>query len=321
VSEAPAQARFEPVLLLFAAGFCIGLIFPFGRMAGEAGIPPLVFAGMSAAGAAIVLGAITLASARRVPLDRPALLYALVAGQLTFAIPFGTLVAVIPHLGSGIPAILQSLAPIVTLAIVLVIGLERPNAVRTLGLATGMAGAIIILVSRNAGSLDAGASFGWYLAALVTPAALAAGNVYRSTHWPAGLGAIPLATLTLAAAAVGLGLVVAVQALAGGLLPAGPGLRAGWWLIASQSLATGIGYAFFFRLQQIGGPVYLSQISYVNTGVGVAFAVLLFGERLSLWVWLAVGLVFAGVAIVNRAHNPPVIPGEREAGDSGPRDG
>ena len=40
----------------------------------------------------------------------------------------------------------------------------------------------------------------------------------------------------------------------------------------------------------------------MNTGVGVAFAVLLFGERLSLWIWLAVALVFAGVAIVNRTH-------------------
>jgi drug/metabolite transporter (DMT)-like permease len=321
VSEAPAHRRIEPVLLLFAAGFCIGLIFPFGRLAGEAGIPPLVFAGASAAGTSIVLGAITLLSAQRLPFDARTLGYALVAGQLTFAIPFGTLVAVIPHLGSGIPAILQSLAPIVTLAIVLVIGLERPDMMRTVGLATGMAGAIIILVSRNAGVLDADASFGWFLAALVTPAALAAGNVYRSTHWPKGKGPMPLATLTLAAAALGLGLVLLLQALAGGVIAAGPGLRAGWWLIPAQSLATGVGYAFFFRLQQIGGPVYLSQISYVNTGVGVAFAVLLFGERLSLWIWLAVALVFAGVAIVNRTHNAPVIPGERGARDPGPRDG
>ena len=53
--------------------------------------------------------------------------YAAIAGQLTFAIPFGMLVVVIPHLGSGIPAIFQSLAPIITLAIVLALGLERPN--------------------------------------------------------------------------------------------------------------------------------------------------------------------------------------------------
>lgn len=302
MSEASAPRRIEPVLLLFAAGFCIGLIFPLGRLAGEAGIPPLVFAGASAAGAAIVLGVITFASAQRIPFDAPTLRYAAVAGQLTFAIPFGTLVAVIPHLGSGIPAILQSLAPIVTLAIVLVIGLEKPNAMRTLGLATGMAGALIILVSRNAGALDVDAPFGWYLAALVTPAALALGNVYRTTSWPGGRGPLPLATLTLAAAAFGIALVLVLQALLGAAPAMAAVLRSGWWLILAQSLATGVGYAFFFRLQQIGGPVYLSQISYVNTGVGVGFAVLLFQERLSLWIWLAVALVFLGVALVNRTH-------------------
>ena len=56
------------------------------------------------------------------------------------------------------------------------------------------------------------------------------------------------------------------------------GSNEGWRLMLLQSLVTGIGYAFFFRLQQVGGPVYLSQISYVNTGVGVAFAVLAFRE-------------------------------------------
>ncbi len=302
MSDGAGWRRVRPVALLFAAGFSIGLIFPLGRLAGEAGIPPLVFAALAAAGASLVLGAITLASAQRLPFDVPTLGYAAIAGQLTFAIPFGALVLVIPHLGSGVPAILQSLAPIVTLGMVLVMGLERPNAMRALGLATGMAGALIILASRNAGAPGVDASFGWYLAAMVTPAALAAGNVYRSTHWPKGRGPMPLATLTLAAAAIGLGLAVAVQALAGGLTGAGQALRTGWWLVVAQAVATGVGYAFFFRLQQIGGPVYLSQISYVNTAVGVGFAVLLFGEHLSLWVWFAVALVFAGVAIVNRVR-------------------
>ena len=77
MSSAPAPRRIEPVLLLFAAGFSIGLIFPFGRLAGEAGIPPLIFAGMSAAGASIVLGAITILSAQRLPADWRTLAYAL----------------------------------------------------------------------------------------------------------------------------------------------------------------------------------------------------------------------------------------------------
>jgi drug/metabolite transporter (DMT)-like permease len=300
--KAGLWGQVEPVLLLFAAGFGIGLIFPLGKVAGSIGLPPLIFAGGSAAGASLVLLAITLAGGGRVVIDRRTAVYAAIAGQLTFALPFGVLVAVIPHLGSGIPAILQSLAPILTLGIVIALGMERPNLMRALGLASGLSGALIILGSRNAGALDVAAPFGWYLAALVTPAALAAGNVYRTTHWPEGRGPLPLATLTLAAGAAGIGLVLAVEALLYGGVEAGPALRAGWWVIALQSLATGVGYAFFFRLQQIGGPVYLSQISYVNTGVGVAFAVLLFGERLTIWIWLAVALVFAGVALVNRTR-------------------
>jgi drug/metabolite transporter (DMT)-like permease len=248
-----------------------------------------------------VLAAISGAARRPIAIDASVLRYGLVAGQLTFAIPFGALVITIPHLGSGIPAILQSLAPIFTLAIVYALRLERPSPLRAAGLATGIAGALVILFARNAGNLGSTAAFGWYLAALITPLALAAGNVYRSVDWPIGRHALPLAAITLAAAAAGLFLLIGLGALAGYVAEPGD-MRAGWRLIALQSLATGIGYAFFFRLQQVGGPVYLSQISYVHTGVGMAFAVLFFGEALSLWAWLAVLLVFLGVALVNRTH-------------------
>jgi drug/metabolite transporter (DMT)-like permease len=174
--------------------------------------------------------------------------------------------------------------------------------VRAAGLAAGLAGALLILVTRNAGALDVAAPLGWYLAALVTPLALALGNIYRTTSWPAGQTPLPLATSTLAAAAAGLFVLLGMAWLAGSAADVSGAVRTGWRLIALQSLALGIGYAFFFRLQQVGGPVYLSQISYVNTGVGVVFAVLFFGERLTLSMWLAILLVFAGVALVNRTH-------------------
>jgi drug/metabolite transporter (DMT)-like permease len=300
MKEQGTWQRFEPPFLLLAAGFCIGLIFPLGRLAGEIAIPPLLYAGASAAGATVVLATIAVSSGHRFTADAATVGYAAIAGQLTFAVPFGALMVVIPHLGSGIPAILQSLAPILTLAVVLTIGMERPNGLRAAGLALGLVGAVIILVFRNEGPLTGDAAIGWYLAALITPAALALGNVFRTTHWPSGQDPLPLATLTMAAAAIGL-LAVVVMA-AGDVTDVGQSLRAGWWLIGLQSLATGVGYAFFFRLQKVGGPVYLSQISYVNTAVGLAFAVAFFAERFSFWVWLAVALVFAAVALVNRTQ-------------------
>lgn len=292
----------EPLLLLFAAGFCIGLIFPLGKMAAGLGLSPLLYAGLCATGASLVLAIICKIRGECIVIDAETLRYAAIAGQITFAIPFGTLFVVIPHLGSGIPAILQSLAPILTLGLVSVLGVERPGTLRTAGLLTGMAGTSIILLQRNSDTVDAHAGIGWYLLALVTPASLAAGNVFRTTHWPNGRGPLPLAMLTLAGAACGIATLAVALHLAGHLPYPSTSITSGLTLIAAQSLAVGIGYAFFFRLQQVGGPVYLSQISYVNTGVGVAFAVLLFAERLSLWVWVSVGLILAGVAMVNRSE-------------------
>lgn len=296
--------RFEPLLLLFAAGGFVGLIFPLAKLAGGHGISPVTYSAIAAAGASLVLCVISRASGETLTLRWPEVRYAVLAGQLTFSIPFGTLVAVIPLAGSGVPAILQSMAPIITLAIVYAIGAERPSLLRSAGLGTGFAGVLLILFSRGAAADATSSGWGWYVVALVTPVSLAAGNVYRTAAWPQGSRPLPLATLTLASAAVGLGLLALAFEVAGITHGTWHGLADGWHLMIMQCLFTGIGYAFFFRLQQVGGPVYLSQISYVNTGVGVAFAVAMFGERLPLAVWIAVACIFAGIALVTFTVKP-----------------
>lgn len=296
--------RFEPLLLLFAAGAFVGLIFPLAKIAGTQGLSPLIYAGLAAAGASVVLALITRVSGQAQAYGAGDYRYALIAGQLTFAIPFGTLVAIIPITGSGVPAILQSLAPLITLGMVYAIGYERPSLWRSLGLAIGFCGVLLILFARGSGSDASAAMLPWYVAALTTPVALAAGNVYRSTGWPKGSKSLPLATLTLAAAALGLLLLAALFFAAGIIGNPLTGLAAGWPLILLQSVVTGIGYGFFFRLQQVGGPVYLSQISYVNTGVGLIFAAGVFQETLPVAAWLAIPFIFAGIALVTLTSKP-----------------
>lgn len=292
-------ARLEPVLLLFAAGICIGSIFPLGKIAVAEGIPSLVYVGATAAGAGAVLAAIARLAGHSLRPDRATLSYAATAGLLTFAIPWTAVVTVMPHLGAGIPAIIQSLAPIATLAIVYVLALEKPNLPRLAGLGIGMVGTLVILFARNGGDA-AHAPFYWYLAALITPLVLAAGNVYRTTHWPKGKNPLPLAAWTLVAAALGIAVTLLLLIAMSAMPDVGTGFANGWHLIAIQCVATGVGYGLFFRLQQVGGPVYVSQMSYVNTAVGVGFGVLLFAESLSLWIWLALALIVIGVLLVNR---------------------
>ena len=153
--------RFEPALLLFAAGGCIGLIFPLAKLAGQIGMSPLAYTGLSAAGAALVVHLLAQLGGRLPPVRRDEIGYALIAGQLTFAIPFGTLAAVIPQTGSGVPAILQSLAPLITLAMAYGLGAERPSLWRGAGLALGFLGVSLILFARGAGSEASGAKLAW----------------------------------------------------------------------------------------------------------------------------------------------------------------
>jgi len=298
--------RLEPVGLLCAAGLCIGSIFPLGKLATAEGVPPLVYVGAAALGATLVLAAIAKVAGHSLRPTAATIRYALVAGLLTFAIPWTAMVWVVPHLGSGLPAIVQSTAPIFTLMLVYALRLERPSPGRLAGLALGLAGALIILLSRPLGAVEAVSPI-WYGVALVAPIVLAVGNVFRTTNWPAGESPLPLAAWSLLGATFGIGLTALVLVAAGVLEWPALSFRAGV-IMTGQGLATGLGYAFFFRLQQVGGPVFVSQLSYVNTAVGLGFAVVLFAERLSPWSWLALVLIVIGVLLVNRTSAAPAKP-------------
>lgn len=296
-----AHGRLVPILLLVGSGAGIGSIFPLAKAASLQGVPPLAFAFGLCFGAGLVLLAATLARGRPPPLDLRHLRYYLLSGLLGIALPWTLVALLVPRIGSGLPAVVQSLAPILTLAIVLVLGYERPNGRRLAGLAIGMAGMLIAVLARNEVSI--GDAILWQVLALVTPLSLAFGNVYRTADWPAGGDAVSLAAGSLFAAALFDALALAGAAATGLAAPPDAAAILGALpLIGVQSLLAGFGYLFFFRLQQMTGPVFLSQVSYANTTTGLVFAIFLFGEPLSPWLAPAVFLVFLGVWLVNRTQ-------------------
>jgi drug/metabolite transporter (DMT)-like permease len=46
------------------------------------------------------------------------------------------------------------------------------------------------------------------------------------------------------------------------------------------------------------GPVFAGQVSYVVTGSGVLWAMLLLGESYSIWIWMALGCMALGISLV-----------------------
>ena len=76
-------------------------------------------------------------------------------------------------------------------------------------------------------------------------------------------------------------------------------------LAAAQLLTSTLMFVMFFRLQQIGGPTYLSQIGYVAAAVGVGIGVMVLGETYPALVWTGVAIVAAGVALSTFAQLRP----------------
>jgi drug/metabolite transporter (DMT)-like permease len=73
-------------------------------------------------------------------------------------------------------------------------------------------------------------------------------------------------------------------------------------LALAQVAASAAMFAVFFRLQVVGGPVYLSQIGYVAAAVGLFAGTLFLGEHYRLLTWLGALVIVAGVALTTLAQ-------------------
>ncbi|TDQ82423.1 EamA-like transporter family protein [Dongia mobilis] len=281
--------RAAALALLVSTGFLIGIGFPLGKLAAQAGIPPAAWSFAISGGGALVILGVILARRQRIAWDRWHLRYYLVAGSLSYVFPNLLIYAAIPRLGAGLTAIYLTLSPIMTLTISIVMGLRRPGWLGFAGIALGCAGALTIILSK--GELGGSADFAWAMAALLIPLSLAGGNVYRTLDWPAGGRPLGLAMGSNAAAA----LCLFVAALAwDGAMPFAP-LLAAPLLTLGQIAVSAAMFALFFRLQVVGGPVYLSQIGYVAAATSLVIGTFLLGESYAFVTWMGGLVIVAGV--------------------------
>jgi len=285
-----------PAALLLITGTLIGLNFPLGKIAGESGVSPLIWALLISAGAASVLLPILVAT-RMLALPPPRILrYTVISALVSFVTPNLLLFTVIPHTGAGYAGLMFALSPVFTLLFASLSGLEVPGRVGRIGIALGLAGAS--LVSLNRGANPDGPGIEWLLAALAIPVALAAGNVYRTLDWPDGASSNVLAFWGHAfSSAVFLTLLLLTR----GTLPLQEIAPAAGAALA-QVVVAGMTFPAFFRLQQKGGPVLLSQIGYVAAAVGLIVATLFLGERYSATTWLGAGVIAIGIAVTITAQ-------------------
>ncbi|WP_439576189.1 DMT family transporter [Phreatobacter sp.] len=289
----------EAALLLLGCGICLGATFPLQKLAAAAGVQPASWVFLSTLGASVLLTIGALAQGRP-PSGRHGVYY-LVAALVSFVVPNLIVFVVIPKIGAGLTAVMFALSPILTLTIASLVARRLPALLGAVGIAVGLAGVLVIIAFRGDGG-GSDASLLWVLLGLAIPVCLAAGNVYRSQKWPPGADPLALAS-AINLTATGL-LFAAVFAGGEGLSGLG-GVLAVPVLIGAQILLTGANLAMFFRLQQVGGPVYLSQIGYAAAAVGLIAGTLVLGERYPLATWSGALVVVAGVALVTWSQARP----------------
>ncbi|TWG90274.1 EamA-like transporter family protein [Mesorhizobium sp. J18] len=282
--------------LLLVTGAFLSVSLPLGKMATAAGVSAPAWSFVISFGAGILLLPALLASSKaRLP-NAHKLRYFFITAAISYALPNLILFLVIPRLGSGYSGIMFTLSPVITLAMSIALRLRRPNALGITGIGVGFAGAMMVALSR--GEAGRPAELVWVAVALVIPVLLASGNIYRTLDWPPESSPLELAVGSHVASALMLltGMVMIGDGIPVALLGEIP------LAVIAQGTAAAVMFVFFFRLQTVGGPVYLSQIGYVAAAIGLVIGTAVFGERYPTVTWLGAAIITIGVLLTTLAQ-------------------
>lgn len=295
----------SPVMLLLMTGTLVGFSFPLGKIAGGAEVSPIAWAMLLSLGASGLLLPVLLIKRRLHLPDARIARYAVVSGMISFVIPNVLLFSVIPEAGSGYSGLMFAMSPVFTLFLSMLFRLKAPGLMGITGIAVGMTGATIVAITRGA-TPDAPELI-WLLGALMVPIALACGNVYRTVDWPEGASPDALAFWSHGfSVLVYLGLLFWFE----GGVPMDQYARVPEAAVA-QMVAGGLTFPLFFRLQQRGGPVLLSQLGYVAAGVSLLAATLVMDEVYSLLTWGGAMVIAVGIGITILAQRSRPAPAAR----------
>ncbi|ENR34453.1 hypothetical protein P035_00344 [Brucella suis 06-988-1656] len=265
--------------LLIATGTLLGLILPLGKIAAQAGIPPEMWTFLFSASAGVILFAVLCLRKKRLGFSGGRFRYYICTALISYALPNFLILSAIPHLGAGFTGIMYTLSPVITLL-----------------LSIGFVGAAMVAMTR--GEVGKPTDLLWIAAALLIPVLLAIGNIYRTLDWPKNSEPTELAAGSHLASAFILFICITLFT---GRFPLESFALAPFAALA-QSLAAAGMFALFFRLQAVGGPVYLSQIGYVAAALGLVSGTLFLGEHYPPLTWIGAAVIAAGVAMTTRAQ-------------------
>ncbi len=301
------RVRLTAMVILLGCGW--GLTQPLTKITVTAGYQPFGLIFWQALIGAVLLGVIRWRQIGAMPFTIKTLSVWLMIATIGTLIPNATAYRAAFHLPSGIMSIVIATIPMMAFPIALALGNDHFSLRRLAGLVLGLIG--VGLIALPEASLPERAMIAFLPLALVAPFCYACeGNIVAK--W--GTAALDPFQVLFGASVIGT-LIALPLAVGSGqfFVPLAPFILADFTMTLSAMIHVLV-YTGYVWLIGRAGAVFAGQVSYIVTGSGVLWAMLLLGESYSLWVWLALVCMALGLSLVqprvaeadplrdNRAH-------------------
>lgn len=288
------------IAVLLGAGTLWGGFFTLANIATQR-LPPLGITFWQLVFSVGLLAAVQVIRRKPLPLSRRHLAVYVVCGILGTALPTSLFFYAAAHIPAGIISITVATVPMLTFALAWMIQLEGFSIRRLAGIVLG-ALAIGLLVGPET-SLPDPAAILWVLVAVVASSSFAFENIVLGRWMPPKTDAVTLLTGMQIAATI----VFAPVALLSGQVEAALFLRfeAIQAAVPAMAAVNVVSYVAFVWLIANAGPVFASQIAYLVTLSGVLWGIAVLGESHSAWVWAALVVMMAGLALVQPREGGP----------------
>lgn len=294
-TQPPKPHFLVPVALLFLIGAMWGGFFALIKIAVIGGVKPvsyLFWFTLLSGSWLFIAGSVRGKRPRFARADIP---YYLKLGLVRFTLANMILYTAQGKLPVGLMAVIMTFVPILTYCISVIVRVEKFLWRRATGILLGFGGVLLIVLPKS--SLPDPGLAVWVLIGFGAPLLHAVAYVALSEKSrPKGVDSITLSSGTLLAAAFfALPLALALGEFQLLSWPPTPGEQA----LLAHSVLAAVNFYAIFELIRLAGPTYMTQANFLSVGFGVVFGLVLFGESHSVFVWTAIGLILAGVALVN----------------------
>ena len=302
------RALIVPTLMLLFGGIAYGGMFSANKIVAGVDFPVFAYTFWMALFAGLTLLLVGAVTGTMPPISRAHLMQYLRLAVLAVMLPVLATAFAAHALPAGVITLVLTLVPGVTYLMSFALRMERFEAMSLAGLGLGAGGVLLIVLPEQ--SLPEAGAWVWMLVALVAAVAAAGSNVVAAAYRPPKTHSLALACGILLAAAV-----VMLPVM---LIADGPYLftDAGWPGIAGMAWAAAIHCVTFYCFQEVtrrAGAVFFAQFNYLVVAAGIFWALILFDETLSIWVWAALACMVVGIWLVNTGARRRTVGGPRRA--------